>query len=114
MRVRGGGRAIIGDYFHSGDECQIITEIHNYEGDAIPYDSRYVYKDVIIEPFVWLGSRVLVLGGVQIGEGAIVQAGAVVVRDVPDGAIVGGNPAQVFKRRDMERFARLKAAKRFH
>lgn len=86
----------------------IITSNHNYEGNAIPYDDMDLVKDVKIEDFVWLGNRVMVLPGVTIGEGAIVQAGAVVVKDVPYCAIVGGNPAQVFKYRDKERFERLK------
>src|SRR5690606_19187142 len=48
-----------------------------------PYDDTYLVRDIVIEDNVWLGSRVIVLGGVRIGEGAIVQAGAVVVKDVP-------------------------------
>ncbi|TNF33380.1 MAG: acyltransferase [Deltaproteobacteria bacterium] len=114
MRIRGDARVEIGDYFHSGDGCQIITHVHNYEGEAIPYDSTMINKDVVIEPFVWLGSNVLILGGVRIGEGAIIQAGAVVVRDIPRCAIAGGNPATVFKMRDVERFDRLKAEGKFH
>jgi len=113
MRIRGNGRVEIGDYFHSGDGCQIITHVHNYEGEAIPYDSTMINKDVVIEHFVWLGSNVLILGGVRIGEGAIIQAGAVVVKDIPRCGIAGGNPARVFKTRDVERFDRLKAEGRF-
>lgn len=75
----------------------IITNFHNYNEEKIPYDSTYIIKDVIIEDNVWLGNRVIVLGGVTIGEGAIIQAGAVVVKDIPPFAIAGGNPAKVFK-----------------
>lgn len=49
---------------------------------------------------VWLGSRVIILGCVTIGDGAIVQAGAVVTEDVELLAIVGGSPARKFKERD--------------
>ena len=104
----------IGRYFHSGGGGMIITSNHNYEGDAIPYDGTDLVKDVTIEDFVWLGNRVMILPGVTIGEGAIVQAGAVVVKDVPSCAIVGGNPAQVFKYRDREHFERLKKEMKFH
>ena len=89
MRISGGGKVRIGDYFHSGTGCQIITHIHNYEGDAIPYDSTYLHKDVTIGQCVWLGNNVIILGGVTIGEGAIIQAGSVVCKDIPPYAIAG-------------------------
>ncbi len=114
MQIVGKARVEIGRYFHSGEGCMIITSNHNYEGNAIPYDDMDLVKDVKIEDFVWLGNRVMVLPGVTIGEGAIVQAGAVVVKDVPYCAIVGGNPAQVFKYRDKEHFERLKKEMKFH
>lgn len=43
----------------------------------------------------WIGARCLILGGVSIGDGAVVAAGAVVVKDVPSGALVAGVPARV-------------------
>lgn len=48
------------------------------------------------------------------GEGAIIQAGAVVVKDIPPYAIAGGNPAKVFKYRDKEHYETLKAQGKFH
>ena len=48
---------------------------------------------------VWIGCRAVILGGVKIGDGAIVAAGAVVTKDVPDYAIVGGVPAKVIRYR---------------
>lgn len=48
---------------------------------------------------VWLGYRAIIMSGVTIGDGAVVGAGAVVTRDVPPYAIVGGNPATVRKYR---------------
>lgn len=79
---------------------------------AVPYDHTYICKSIIIEDFVWLGSRVTILPGVRIGEGAIIQAGAVVSCDIPLYAIAGGNPARVFKYRDVDHFKKLKAAKK--
>ena len=114
MRIMGGGKVSIGNYFHSGVECMILTENHNYEGDEIPYDSTYVTKDVKIGDFVWLGIRVIILPGTEIGEGAIIQAGSVVHGKIPPYAIAGGNPAVVFKYRDQEHFKKLKKMKRFH
>lgn len=52
----------------------------------------------MIENYVWLASRVTVLPGVTIGRGAVVAAGAVVTKDVPPLAIVGGVPAKIIGR----------------
>ena len=48
---------------------------------------------------VWIGANAVILGGVTIGDGAVVAAGAVVTKDVEAGAIVAGVPAKVVKRR---------------
>lgn len=109
MRITGKGNVTIGQYFHSGEGCLMITDTHNYEGTMIPYDDTDRVRDIKIDDFVWLGSRVLILGGVHIGEGAIIQAGSVVVHDIPAYAIAGGNPATVFKYRDQEHFIKLKS-----
>lgn len=108
MKINGKGKVSIGQYFHSGEECIMITDTHNYEGEMIPYDNTDKVRDIIIDDFVWIGTRVTILGGVHIGEGAIIQAGAVVVNDIPAYAIAGGNPAKVFKYRDKEHFMELK------
>ena len=114
MQVLGGGKIHFGDYFHSGTECMIVTQNHNYEGDMIPYDNTYVYKNVTIGECVWFGNRVIVTGNVTIGEGAIIAAGSVVCKDVPPLAIVGGNPAKVIKYRDKNHYYRLKAEGKFN
>ena len=109
MFINGGGKVTIGSYFHSGFECMIITQSHQYDiGEMIPYGTGFDCKEVVIEDFVWLGRRVTILPGTRIGEGAIIQAGAVVHGEIPPYAIAGGNPAKVFKYRDIEHFKRLK------
>lgn len=109
MLIKGGGKVEIGDNFHSGQNCLMITEIHNFDkGKAIPYDDTYILKDIIIDDNVWLGDQVIILGGVTIGEGAIIQAGSVVVKDIPKYSIAGGHPAVVFKYRDIEHYKKLK------
>ena len=76
MTVLGGGEVSFGNNFHSGENCRIITQNHNFDhGEAIPYDSTYITKKVTIEDNVWLGDSVIVVGNVTIGEGAIVGAG---------------------------------------
>lgn len=114
IRISGAGKVQIGNNFHSGRECLIISQNHNYDkGNAIPYDDTYIPKDVIIEDNVWIGDRVIILGGSHIEEGAIIQAGSVVVGRIPMGSIAGGHPAKVFSSRDMDHYNELKQAGKF-
>ena len=108
MTISGCGYVTIGNNFHSGSECQIIAQNHNYEGDKLPYDEKHICKDVVIEDNVWLGNRVIILGGVTIGEGAIIQAGSVVVSDIAKYAISGGHPCRAYRQRDIEHYQKLK------
>lgn len=114
MAMSGNGHITVGNYFHSGPGCQIITSFHNYEGEQIPYDNKYIDKDVVIGDCVWLGNNVIILGGVTIGEGAIIQAGSVVCKDIPAYAVAGGHPAVPFKYRDIEHYKKMKAEGKFH
>lgn len=59
----------------------------------------YSNGPIVVKDDVWIGMDSLILSGVTIGQGAIVAAGSVVVKDVPPYAIVGGNPAKVIKYR---------------
>jgi len=54
---------------------------------------------IIVEDYAWIGAGAIVLDGVRIGKGAVVGAGAVVTRDIPDGGIAFGVPAQVVRMR---------------
>ena len=114
MAISGSGKVMIGSYFHSGPGCQIITSFHNYEGNAIPYDDTYVDKDVEIGDCVWLGNNVIILGGVKIGEGAIIQAGSVVCKDIPPYAVAGGHPATPFKYRNEDHYKKMKLQNKYH
>ncbi|RBQ22338.1 2,3,4,5-tetrahydropyridine-2,6-dicarboxylate N-acetyltransferase [Candidatus Methanobinarius endosymbioticus] len=115
MKIQGHGKIAIGNNFHSGIECMMVTDIHNYDtGSAIPYDDTILSKDIFIKDNVWIGNRVMILAGVTIEEGAIIQAGSVVVNDVPKYAIAGGHPAKVFKYRNKEHYETLKNQNKFH
>ena len=52
---------------------------------------------ITIEDEVWIGANVVILSGVKVGRGAVIAAGSVVVKDIPDFAIVGGNPAKIIR-----------------
>lgn len=71
-----------------------IRDVTDGVKDRLDVDRQYD-RDVIVEEDVWIGARVTLLCGVRVGRGAIVAAGAVVTRDVPPYAIVGGVPAKV-------------------
>lgn len=114
IRISGIGKVLIGSNFHSGRDCLMISQNHNYDnGNAIPYDNTYIPKDILIGDNVWLGDRVIVLGGAIIGEGAIIQAGSVVIGEIPPMAIAGGHPAKVFKYRDIIHYEKLKDDRKF-
>ncbi len=70
-------------------------------------ESEAVSKgDIVVDDDVWLGCGAIVLSGVHIGQGAVVAAGAVVTKDVPPYAIVGGVPAKVIRYRFNEELIR--------
>jgi maltose O-acetyltransferase len=75
----------------------IVTENHKYTKESF---KGWEKKPVIIEDNVWIGYRVIILPGVRVGRNAIIGAGAVVTKDVPPYAIVGGVPAKVIKMRE--------------
>lgn len=54
-------------------------------------------KPIVVKRNAWLGANVTVLAGVTIGENAIVAAGSVVTKDVPDNMVVAGTPAKVIR-----------------
>lgn len=73
----------------------------------IPYDHRYIEKAVVIGDYCWIGARSSIMPGVTIGKGVVVAACSVVTKDVPDYAVVGGNPAKILKFRDKNIFEKL-------
>ena len=56
-------------------------------------------KDIVLEGDIWVGANATILKGVTVGQGAVIAAGAVVTKDIPPFAIVGGVPAKVIKMR---------------
>lgn len=115
MIIRGNGEVVINDYLHTGNDLLIISSNHNYKNaDYLPYDEKHEKKKIYIDKAVWIGDRVTILGNINIGEGAIIQAGSVVVSDIPALAIAGGNPAKVFSYRDESHYNNLVKSNKFN
>ena len=71
-------------------------------GGKLQTDSDWTVIPTVVEQGASIGTGSTILCGIRIGRNAIVGAGAVVTKDVPDNAIVGGNPARIFRVRDTE------------
>lgn len=94
------GGITIGRNVMMGPRVSILAEQHNFERTDAPMKSQgTTRKGIVIGDDVWLGASCCILDGVTIGEGAIVATAAVVTKDVPPYAIVGGVPAKVIRMR---------------
>lgn len=90
----------IGNKVMMGPDVVILTHTHNIDRTDIPMgDQGSRVAKVTIGNDVWIGMRTIIMPGVKIGNGAVIGAGAVVTKDVPDYAIVGGVPAKIIKYR---------------
>ena len=99
----------MGNNIKMGPQVFIWTWNHNYYApEALPYDRVCIEGPVTINDNVWVGAKATIIPGVTIGEGAVIAMGAVVTKDVPPCAVVGGNPAKILKYRDIEVYNKLK------
>lgn len=94
-RLDNRGGLHIGENVSISEQVIILTADHNIDSAEFEGRSRLV----VIEDYVWIGTRVTILPGVTIGKGALVAAGAVVTKDVVPFAIVAGVPAKVIRMR---------------
>lgn len=91
----------IGNFVCFGAECVIMmggNQLHRTDWiSAFPFDTRSFVPagDTVIGDGCWIGSRAMIMQGVKLGEGAVVATGAVVTKDVPPYAVVGGVPAKL-------------------
>lgn len=89
----------IGNEVQIAANVQLITNNHDeYERMILPC------KPVVIDDGAWIGAGATILPGVRIGKHAIVGASSVVTKDVPDYAVVVGNPARIIKTLDKTKF----------
>jgi acetyltransferase-like isoleucine patch superfamily enzyme len=106
--IDAGGGLEIGDHVMIGPHCVISSREHSIEPIGVPMCYQPVrYGTITIGNDVWIGANVSIRGGVRLGDGSVVAAGAVVIRDVPANAIVGGIPAKVLRYRDIDRGERV-------
>ena len=101
INCRISGKVVIGNNVMMGPNVSMFTRNHAFGRLDIPMNQQGVSdeKEIVIEDDVWIGGGVIVLAGVHVGTGAILGAGAVVTKNVPDYAIVGGNPAKIIRYR---------------
>jgi acetyltransferase-like isoleucine patch superfamily enzyme len=89
----------IGDHCIFAIRVSVSTATHDHT--VAPVKSKTLTRPVVIGNDVWFGAGATILPGVTIGDGAVIAAGAVVNKDVPPRAIVGGVPARILKYREI-------------
>ncbi len=97
-----GGKCTIGKYVMMAPDCTIYSRNHEFSDLSRPMMEQGYSEpqEVIIGDDVWIGGNVTILPGVKIGSHSIIGACSVVTKDVPEYAIVAGNPAQIKKYRN--------------
>lgn len=96
------GRVYIGNDVMMGPYCIMYATNHAHDRLDEPMNLQGFEeeKPIYIGDDVWIGARVIILPGVNVGNHVIIGAGSVVTKDIPDYAIVGGSPARVLKMRN--------------
>jgi acetyltransferase-like isoleucine patch superfamily enzyme len=94
------GNITIGSYTRIGAFVQILDQGHGFEKDQLIMYQNAIIEDTSIGEDCWIGTGAKILKGVKIGNGVVIGANAVVTKDIPDYAIVGGIPAKIIKYRE--------------
>lgn len=94
------GKLRCGDGVRIASHVSIVGFNHGFDDPDVPiHTQKHETLGIVIEDDVWIGANAVVLDGVTVGRGAVIAAGAVVSKDVPPMAIVGGVPARVVRYR---------------
>lgn len=88
----------IGDHVDIASEVMIWTSQHDIDDPNM----KAIEEKVVIQDYVFIGPRAIILPGVTIGQGAVIAAGAVVTKDVPEMTVVGGMPAKQIRKRKLD------------
>jgi acetyltransferase-like isoleucine patch superfamily enzyme len=98
------GKITGGDGIRIGAYACLMGFNHGYADTTKPiWQQPHTSKGIVLGDDIWIGANVSILDGVKVGSHSILAAGAVVTKDVPDYAIVGGNPARVIRMRKRTR-----------
>ncbi|WP_375600313.1 acyltransferase [Devosia sp. Naph2] len=98
------GKVSCGDGVRIASHASLVGFNHGFDDPDLPiYRQKHESRGIIIEDDVWIGANAVVVDGVTIGRGAVIAAGAVVSKDVPPMAVVGGVPAKVLRYRGQSR-----------
>jgi acetyltransferase-like isoleucine patch superfamily enzyme len=100
----------IGNFVSISEKVTFLLDVEHYTNKVSTYPFRvkilhecqfeaFSKGDIVVDDDVWIGYGATIMSGVHIGKGAVIASGAVVVKDVPPYAIVGGVPAKVIKYR---------------
>lgn len=100
-----GNDTVIGSDVMMGPEIIVLSSSHNFDRTDIPMREQGAppRKPVVIGDDVWIGTRSIILPGVNIGSHSIIGAGSVVTKDVEEWSIVAGNPAKYIRSRLTDR-----------
>lgn len=91
----GRGGLTLGQNVLIGPGATLVTGDHDFRRtDLATLDQEYTGRPIVVGDDVWIGAQATILGGVTVGDRAVVAAGAVVNRDVAPGQVVGGVPAR--------------------
>ncbi len=96
VQIYGHGGVTLGDETQLGPGTIVTTTGHDYTDEQL----EATFRPITIGRRVWVGANATIIGGVSIGDGAVIGAGAVVIRDVPPRTLAAGVPARVVRRWD--------------
>jgi len=85
-----------------GPDCYFVDSNHSTNKEEILVSERINSKSIVIGENVWIGRGVTILSGVNVGDHAIIGAGAVVSNDIPSETIAVGIPAKVIRKREID------------